>query len=98
AMRDWATNVQNTHYLLGSVLGPHPYPLMVREFQRVIGQEARGQMLAQTGRLPDALFACVGGGSNSIGLFYDFIPDREVKMVGVEAGVVDSVSVSTRRG
>ena len=86
AMRDWVTNVQNTHYLLGSVLGPHPYPLMVREFQRVIGQEARSQMLAEIGRLPDALFACVGGGSNSIGLFYDFIPDREVKMVGVEAG------------
>jgi tryptophan synthase beta chain len=85
-MRDWVTNVQNTHYLLGSVLGPHPYPLMVREFQRVIGQEARSQMLAEIGRLPDALFACVGGGSNSIGLFYDFIPDREVKMVGVEAG------------
>jgi tryptophan synthase beta chain len=86
AMRDWVTNVQNTHYLLGSVLGPHPYPHMVREFQRVIGQEARRQMLAETGRLPDALFACVGGGSNSIGLFYDFLPDREVKMVGVEAG------------
>ena len=86
AMRDWVTNVQNTHYLLGSVLGPHPYPLMVREFQRVIGREARHQMLAQAGRLPDALFACVGGGSNSIGLFYDFLPDREVKMVGVEAG------------
>jgi tryptophan synthase beta chain len=86
AMRDWVTNVQNTHYLLGSVLGPHPYPLMVREFQRVIGREARRQILAETGRLPDTLFACVGGGSNSIGLFYDFIPDREVKMVGVEAG------------
>jgi tryptophan synthase beta chain len=86
AMRDWVTNVQNTHYLLGSVLGPHPYPLMVREFQRVIGQEARRQILAQAGRLPDALFACVGGGSNSIGLFYDFLPDREVRMVGVEAG------------
>ena len=86
AMRDWVSNVQNTHYLLGSVLGPHPYPLMVREFQRVIGQEARRQVLAETGRLPDALFACVGGGSNSIGLFYDFIPDASVKMVGVEAG------------
>jgi tryptophan synthase beta chain len=86
AMRDWVSNVQNTHYLLGSVLGPHPYPLMVREFQRVIGREARRQMLAETSRLPDALFACVGGGSNSIGLFYDFIPDHEVKMVGVEAG------------
>jgi tryptophan synthase beta chain len=86
AMRDWVSNVQNTHYLLGSVLGPHPYPLMVREFHRVIGQETRSQILGQTGKLPDALFACVGGGSNSIGLFYDFIPDREVKMVGVEAG------------
>jgi len=86
AMRDWVTNVQNTHYLLGSVLGPHPYPLMVREFQRVIGQEARRQVVLQTGRLPDSLVACVGGGSNSIGLFYDFIPDHEVRMVGVEAG------------
>ncbi len=86
AMRDWVTNVQNTHYLLGSVLGPHPYPLMVREFHRVIGQEARRQILEAAGRLPDYLFACVGGGSNSIGLFYDFIPDTAVKMVGVEAG------------
>jgi tryptophan synthase beta chain len=86
AMRDWVTNVQNTHYLLGSVLGPHPYPLMVREFQRIIGQEARRQILTETGRLPDALVACVGGGSNSIGLFYDFIPDGQVKMIGVEAG------------
>jgi tryptophan synthase beta chain len=86
AMRDWVTNVENTHYLLGSVLGPHPYPVMVREFHRVIGQEAREQILKQAGRLPDVLFACVGGGSNSIGLFYDFIPDHEVKMVGVEAG------------
>jgi tryptophan synthase beta chain len=86
AMRDWVTHVENTHYLLGSVLGPHPYPVMVRDFHRVIGQETRQQILEQTGRLPDVLFACVGGGSNSIGLFYDFIPDREVKMVGVEAG------------
>src|SRR5271157_1951864 len=86
AMRDWVTNVQNTHYLLGSVLGPHPYPLMVREFQRIIGQEARRQVLTETGRLPDTLVACVGGGSNSIGLFYDFIPDAQVKMLGVEAG------------
>jgi tryptophan synthase beta chain len=86
AMRDWVTNVQNTHYLLGSVLGPHPYPLMVREFHRVIGQEARRQILTEAGRLPDALVACVGGGSNSIGLFYDFIPDPQVKMIGVEAG------------
>ncbi|HUZ46295.1 MAG TPA: tryptophan synthase subunit beta [Terriglobia bacterium] len=85
-MRDWVTNVENTHYLMGSVLGPHPYPMMVREFQRVIGQEARQQILEATGKLPDCLFACVGGGSNSIGLFYDFIPDQEVKMVGVEAG------------
>jgi len=85
-MRDWVTNVHNTYYLMGSVLGPHPYPLMVREFQRVIGQETRPQILAATGRLPDVLFACVGGGSNSIGLFYDFLPEREVKMVGVEAG------------
>ena len=86
AMRDWVTNVENTHYLLGSVLGPHPYPMMVRDFHRVIGQETREQILKQVGRLPDFLFACVGGGSNSIGLFYDFIPDHEVKMVGVEAG------------
>ncbi|HLY59769.1 MAG TPA: tryptophan synthase subunit beta [Terriglobia bacterium] len=86
AMRDWVTNVSNTHYLLGSVLGPHPYPMMVREFHRVIGQEARAQILESAGRLPDYLIACVGGGSNSIGLFYDFIPDTQVKMVGVEAG------------
>ena len=86
AMRDWATNVLNTHYLLGSVLGPHPYPMMVRDFQRVIGQETRQQSLRALGRLPDVLVACVGGGSNSLGLFYDFIPDREVKMLGVEAG------------
>ena len=86
AMRDWVSNVHNTHYLLGSVLGPHPYPLMVRNFHRVIGQEARRQILEACGRLPDWLFACVGGGSNSIGLFYDFIPDASVRMVGVEAG------------
>ncbi len=86
AMRDWVTNVHDTHYLLGSVLGPHPYPMMVRDFQRVIGQEARQQIQAEAGRLPDYLVACVGGGSNSIGLFYDFLADREVKMVGVEAG------------
>ncbi len=86
AMRDWVTNVANTHYLLGSVLGPHPYPVMVRDFHRIIGQEAREQLWTETGGLPDYLFACVGGGSNSIGLFYDFIPDARVKMVGVEAG------------
>ena len=85
-MRDWVTNVENTHYLMGSVLGPHPYPLMVREFQRIIGQEAREQILTTARRLPDLLVACVGGGSNSIGLFYDFLDDRDVKMVGVEAG------------
>ena len=86
AMRDWVSNVHNTHYLLGSVLGPHPYPLMVRNFHRIIGQEARRQVLEACGRLPDCLLACVGGGSNAIGLFYDFIPDVNVKMVGVEAG------------
>lgn len=85
-MRDWVANIRNTHYLMGSVLGPHPYPMIVRDFQRVIGQEARQQILELTGRLPDCLIACVGGGSNSIGLFYDFIPDAQVKMVGVEAG------------
>jgi tryptophan synthase beta chain len=86
AMRDWVTNVENTHYLLGSVLGPHPYPMMVRDFQRVIGRETREQILSQAGRLPDMLVACVGGGSNSIGLFSDFLADGEVSMVGVEAG------------
>jgi len=85
-MRDWVTNVEGTHYLLGSVLGPHPYPEMVREFHRVIGWEARRQILEAAGRLPEYLFACVGGGSNSIGLFYDFLSDAGVKMVGVEAG------------
>jgi len=85
-MRDWVTNVHNTHYLMGSVLGPHPYPLMVREFQRMIGKEAREQILTKVRKLPDLLVACVGGGSNSIGLFYEFIPDALVKMVGVEAG------------
>lgn len=86
AMRDWTTNVRGTHYILGSVLGPHPYPMMIRDFQSVIGQEARQQILRQEGRLPDLLIACVGGGSNSIGLFYPFISDPSIKMVGVEAG------------
>jgi tryptophan synthase beta chain len=86
AMRDWVTNVRTTHYLLGSVLGAHPYPLMVREFHRVIGREARAQILEREKRLPDWLFACVGGGSNAIGLFFEFIGDAKVKMVGVEAG------------
>src|SRR5881275_1921784 len=79
AMRDWVTNVSETHYLLGSVLGPHPYPLMVREFHRVIGQEARRQCLEQIGRLPDMIVACVGGGSNAIGMFDAFVEDREVR-------------------
>jgi len=86
AMRDWVTNVRSTHYLLGSVLGAHPYPAMVRDFQAVIGREARAQLLQATGRLPDRLVACVGGGSNAIGLFHAFLADREVRMVGVEAG------------
>jgi tryptophan synthase beta chain len=86
AMRDWVTNVTDTYYLLGSVLGPHPYPLMVREFQAVIGREARAQILQMTGRLPDAVVACVGGGSNALGIFDAFIPDKGVRLVGVEAG------------
>src|SRR4026209_2104950 len=86
ALRDWVTNVADTYYLLGSALGPHPYPVMVRNFQSVIGREARKQILEVEGRLPDALIACVGGGSNSIGLFYPFLNDDGVKMFGVEAG------------
>jgi tryptophan synthase beta chain len=86
AMRDWVTNVRTTHYLLGSVLGAHPYPTMVRDFHRVIGKEVRAQILEIEGRLPNWLFACVGGGSNAIGLFYEFLGDSGVKMVGVEAG------------
>ncbi len=85
AMRDWVTNVDNTFYIIGTVAGPHPYPAMVRDFQAVIGREARGQMVEQTGRLPDVVMACVGGGSNAIGLFYPFIGDTEVAMIGVEA-------------
>jgi tryptophan synthase beta chain len=86
AIRDWVTNVADTHYLLGSALGPHPYPTMVREFQSVIGSEARRQILEQAGRLPDTCIACVGGGSNSIGLFSAFLEDPQVELVGVEAG------------
>jgi tryptophan synthase beta chain len=85
AMRDWVTNVDNTFYIIGTVAGPHPYPAMVRDFQAIIGREAREQILAQAGRLPDALVACVGGGSNAIGLFYPFIGDEQVAMYGVEA-------------
>ena len=86
AIRDWVTNVENTHYLLGSVLGPHPYPMMVRDFQSVIGHEARQQMLAEIGRLPDAIIACVGGGSNAMGIFHAFRDDEGVDLIGVEAG------------
>ena len=86
AIRDWVTNVDSTHYLIGSVVGPHPYPMIVRDFQALIGREARAQMLAAAGRLPDYAIACVGGGSNAMGLFYEFIGDVGVKLVGVEAG------------
>ena len=86
AMRDWVTNVRTTHYLLGSVLGAHPYPTMVRDFHRVIGREARAQILKTEGKLPSTVIACVGGGSNSIGVFYEFIKDKKVRLVGVEAG------------
>jgi tryptophan synthase beta chain len=86
AMRDWVTNVSNTYYLLGSALGAHPYPLIVRDFHRCIGDEARRQLLDTEGRLPDTVYACVGGGSNAIGMFYAFVPDHSVKLVGVEAG------------
>jgi tryptophan synthase beta chain len=86
AMRDWVTNVGNTHYLLGSVLGAHPYPWIVRDFQTIIGREARTQILEAEGRLPDLLVACVGGGSNAIGLFYDFLREPGIRMIGVEAG------------
>lgn len=86
AIRDWVTNVADTHYLLGSVLGPHPYPMMVRDFQSVIGTEAREQILAATGRLPDSIIACVGGGSNAMGIFHAFRDDEEVELIGVEAG------------
>ncbi len=86
AMRDWVTNVRTTHYLLGSVLGAHPYPTMVRDFHKVIGREARAQILKAEGKLPTAIIACVGGGSNSIGIFHDFIKDKRVKLIGVEAG------------
>jgi len=86
AMRDWVTNVRTTHYLLGSVLGAHPYPTMVRDFHKVIGREARAQILKLEGKLPTAIIACVGGGSNSIGIFHDFLKNKQVKLIGVEAG------------
>ena len=86
AMRDWVTNVRDTHYIIGSAIGPHPFPTIVRDFQAVIGTEARAQLKEKTGKLPDAIVACVGGGSNAIGLFYPFIKDESVKIYGVEAG------------
>jgi len=86
AMRDWVTNVDTTHYLLGTVAGPHPFPEMVRDFHRIIGEEARQQVLDLTGKLPDAVLACVGGGSNAIGIFHRFISDKEVRLIGLEAG------------
>src|SRR5207249_6339347 len=85
AMRDWVTNVRDTHYIIGSVVGPHPYPMIVRDFQSIIGIEARAQILEKEGRLPDAVFACVGGGSNSMGIFYPFVEDNSVRLIGVEA-------------
>jgi len=86
AMRDWVTNVDSTHYLLGTVAGPHPFPTLVRDFQKIIGEEARAQVLEIVGRLPDAVLACVGGGSNAIGIFHTFIPDASVRLIGLEAG------------
>ena len=86
AMRDWVTNVDNTYYIIGSAAGPHPYPKIVRDFQSIMGREARRQSLEQTGRLPDAVVACVGGGSNAIGMFHPFLEDKEVRLIGVEAG------------
>ncbi|MDT8717089.1 tryptophan synthase subunit beta [Clostridium sp. 19966] len=85
AMRNWVTNIEDTFYVIGTVMGPHPYPTMVREFQKIIGQEARRQILEKEGRLPDAVIACIGGGSNAMGIFYPFIEDKEVKLIGVEA-------------
>ncbi|MBP0129907.1 MAG: pyridoxal-phosphate dependent enzyme, partial [Nitrospira sp.] len=89
---DWTTNVRTTHYILGSVLGAHPYPMMIRDFQAIIGRETRRQILAAEGKLPDCLIACVGGGSNAMGLFYAFIKDKKVKMIGVEAGGLGAAS------
>ena len=86
AMRDWVTNVESTNYLFGTVAGPHPFPTMVRDFQKIIGEEARAQVIELTGKLPDAVLACVGGGSNAIGIFYDFIKDMDVRLIGLEAG------------
>ena len=86
ALRDWVTNLATTHYLVGSAIGPHPFPTLVRDFQKVIGEEIREQLNKERGKLPDAIVACVGGGSNAIGSFYNFIPDKTVRLIGVEAG------------
>lgn len=86
AMRDWVTNLETTHYLVGSAIGPHPFPTIVRDFQSVIGKEIKKQLRERIGKLPEAVVACVGGGSNAIGTFHDFIPDKEVRLIGVEAG------------
>ena len=86
ALRDWVTNLSTTHYLVGSAIGPHPFPTIVRDFQKVIGEEIRKQLFEVRGKLPDAVVACVGGGSNAIGTFYNFIPDKSVRLIGVEAG------------
>jgi tryptophan synthase len=86
AFRDWVTNLSTTHYLVGSAIGPHPFPTMVRDYQKVISKEIKEQMQAAQGKLPDAVVACVGGGSNAIGTFYNFIPDKSVRLIGVEAG------------
>ena len=96
ALRDWVTNVESTHYIIGSALGPHPYPTMVRDFQAVIGQETKRQMKKAVGRLPDCLLACVGGGSNAIGFFHPFVKDTGVDLIGVEAGGRGDDLVSTR--
>jgi tryptophan synthase len=95
AMRDWVANVANTHYLVGSAIGPHPFPTIVRDFQRVIGREIKQKMMEIRGRLPEAVVACVGGGSNAIGTFYDFIEDKNVRLIGVEAGG-DGMSIQRR--
>ena len=90
AIRDWVTNVRDTHYIIGSVVGPHPYPMMVRDFQSVIGRETRVQILEKEGRLPDYIIACVGGGSNAMGIFYPFSGDESVRLIGVEAAGEES--------
>ena len=97
AMRDWVTNLSTTHYLVGSAIGPHPFPTIVRDFQRVIGKEIKEQLLEVRGKLPDVVVACVGGGSNAIGTFYDFIPDKQVRLVGVEAGGEGRLTLCNRR-